>query len=294
MVEEGDADYALDIPRGANPRLESEYGPGSKAAKAGRQQYFIGEPNAARYLHMNASRPLFSDVRLRRAVNYAIDRRALVAQGRRFLGSGPFNAGKPTDDYLPPSIAGATDFRLYPVNRPDLRRAKRIAGRVNATAIMYTPNIPPWQQEAQIIRRDLRPLGIDVQVKEFAVGDFFTRIVRPGEPFDLAVSGYFFFSTDPAGVLELFAGSAIGSPFANFSYFNDPAFNRKLKAARKLSGTRRYRTYSRLAFELARDQAPAAAIATNVSGSFFSARMGCQIYQPVYGIDLAALCVRAD
>src|SRR5439155_18914764 len=99
------------------------------------------DADAALYLHMNTSRPLFSHVRLRRAVNYAIDRPALVAQGRRFAETNPFNAGKPTDDYMPPSIAGATDFHLYPLNGPDLRRAKQLAGRVSATAIMYTPNV---------------------------------------------------------------------------------------------------------------------------------------------------------
>jgi YVTN family beta-propeller protein len=139
-IEAGKADYALDgLPRDARPRLLSEYGPGSKAAKAGHQQYFISAANAVRYLHMNTSRPLFSDVRLRRAVNYAIDRAAVVAQSRRFAEVNPFGSGEPTDDYLPPSVAGATDFHLYPLNGPDLRRAKRIAGRVHATAIMYTP-----------------------------------------------------------------------------------------------------------------------------------------------------------
>ena len=30
-----------------------------------------------------------------------------------------------------------------------------------------------------------------------------------------------------------------------------------------------------------------------LSYDFFSARMGCQVSNPVYGIDLAALCLRA-
>ncbi len=274
------------------PRLEAEYGPGSKAAKEGHQQYFINEADAMRYLHMNASRPLFSNVRLRRAVNYAIDRQALVAQGRRFAEVNPFNAGKPTDDYLPPAIEGATDSHVYPLT-PDLRRAKRLAGHVHAVAVMYTPNVPPWLQEAQIVRRDLRPLGIDVQVKEMPVGDFFARIGRRGEPFDLAVAGWSFSSTDPAQVLAIFAGGTIGGPNqVNVAHFNDPSFNRKLVAAAKLSGPKRYRTYSRLALELERDLVPAAAIATNASRDFFSARIGCQLYQPVYGVDLAALCLR--
>jgi ABC-type transport system substrate-binding protein len=242
---------------------------------------------------MNVSRPLFSQVRLRRAVNYAIDRPALVAQERRFIGANPFNAGEPTDDYVPPSVAGATDFDLYPVNGPDLRRAKRIAGRLRASAILYTPNVPPWTQEAQIIQRDLKPLGIDVQVKEFAIGDYFARLGHRNEPYDLAVSGWQFSSPDPGAVLGIFDGSTIGqSGNQNLSYYNDPAFNRKLKAAAKLSGSKRYRTYSRLALELERDGVPAAAIGTSTSHDFFSARIGCQVYQPVYGMDLAALCLR--
>ena len=60
----------------------------------------------------------------------------------------------------------------------------------------------------------------------------------------------------------------------------------------KLSGAKRYRAASRLALELERDDAPVAAIAWNTSRDFFSARIGCQVYQPVFGMDLAAMCLR--
>ena len=89
------------------------------------------------------------------------------------------------------------------------------------------------------------------------------------------------------------ARSVPGRQRHNFSYFNDPAFNRKLKTAGKLSGAQRYRTYGRLEIELQRDLVPAAAFAINVSHDFFSARIGCQIYQPVNGMDIAALCLRS-
>jgi hypothetical protein len=59
-----------------------------------------------------------------------------------------------------------------------------------------------------------------------------------------------------------------------------------------MSGATRYRAAGRLALELERDDAPAAAIAWNTSRDFFSARIGCQVYQPVFGVDLAALCLR--
>ena len=270
--------------------MEAAYGAGSEAAKAGHQQYFINEALGLRVLHMNASRPLFSSVRLRRAVNYAVDRPALVAESRRFAEVNPFNAGEPTDDYVPPAAAGAVDFQLYPLNGPDLGRAKRLAGRVNATAIMYTPNLSPWREEAQIVRRNLMPLGIDVQIKEFPIGDFFTRVTRRGEPFDLAMSGYGF-PADPLGILSFLFDAPKYVP-TNISHFRDAAFSRKLEAAEKLSGEERYRAAARLALELQRDHAPAAAIATNAARNFFSARIGCQVYQPVWGMDLAALCLR--
>ena len=132
-------------------------------------------------------------------------------------------------------------------------------------------------------------------MKEFPLDEFYDRIIRRGEPFDLAVSGWYGSNnTDPAEDLEIFDGSTISADDnGDLSYFNDPAFDRQLHAAAALSGARRYSTYRQLDLELERDLAPAAAFATNASRDFFSARMGCQLYQPLYGIDLAALCLRS-
>jgi len=294
-IKAGKADYAVDgLPRDAGPGLESQYGPASKAARSGHQRYFISTANGVRILHMNTSRPLFSNVRLRLAVNYAIDRSALAAQGQRFAEVNPFNAGSPADSYMMPAIAGAADFHLYPLAGPNLRRARQLAGNVHATAIMYTPDVPPWLQEAQIISRDLQPLGIDVQLKEFSLVEFFDRISHRGEPFDLAIAGWYSNTIDPAQILEVFDGSTISADDnGDVSYFNDAAFDRQLHAAATLSGARRYRTYRQLDLELERDLAPAAGFTTNASRDFFSARMGCQLYQPLYGMDLAALCLRS-
>ena len=78
----------------------------------------------------------------------------------------------------------------------------------------------------------------------------------------------------------------------NFGGFDDPRFERDMRAAARLSGARRYGTYARLDAELARYDPPVAAYANETNEYFFSARMGCEIDQPVYGIDLGALCLR--
>ena len=63
-----------------------------------------------------------SGTALAKAVNYAIDRTAMLAQGG-------YLAGKRTDQILPPGIAGFRDANLYPLKGPDLATAKKWASK---------------------------------------------------------------------------------------------------------------------------------------------------------------------
>jgi hypothetical protein len=67
-------------------------------------------------------------------------------------------------------------------------------------------------------------------------------------------------------------------------------YNRRFEAAANLSGAERYRAYARLDADLTRDAAPMLIFGNESSRDFFSARIGCQTYQPTSGMDLAALC----
>ena len=87
-------------------------------------------------------------------------------------------------------------------------------------------------------------------------------------------------------------GSYLNRTTINAAAFDDPGFNRRLLAAERLSGPRRYIAYSRIEHDMVRGAAPWIAYGIETFHDFFSARMACQIYQPVYGIDLGALCIR--
>jgi hypothetical protein len=67
-----------------------------------------------------------------------------------------------------------------------------------------------------------------------------------------------------------------------------------MAAAARLSGPARDLTYSKLALDLARDAAPLIVYGNALESDFFSARVGCQTYNPYVGPDLAALCIRSD
>jgi peptide/nickel transport system substrate-binding protein len=283
-VESMTADFTtLGGPGAANERglLAAGYGPGSQAAKHRRQQYFVNPWLFTDYFVLNTHQPLFSDARLRRAVNYAIDRRALAALGN------PLDAGPalPTDHYLPPEIPGFIDRHSYPLTA-DPSRARALAQGGGRTAVLYTCDLPPCAEQAQILKTDLAAIGLQLQIKQFSVATMYTRENRPGEPFDIGFAVWIPDYPDPGDVLGplLTTGGEVPS-------FTDPAYQRRLARAAQLSGPERFRNYGKLDIDLARNAAPLIAYANSSAPDFFSARIGCQTYG-VYGVDLAALCIK--
>ena len=99
-VQQGATDYASGgIPPAAYAEAAQKYG-------INKGQFWVQPLLSTSYLAFNTSRGIFKDnVQLRKAVNQAIDRRALLAQ------SG-YLAGKRTDQILPPGMAGFRDADL--------------------------------------------------------------------------------------------------------------------------------------------------------------------------------------
>jgi ABC-type transport system substrate-binding protein len=282
QVEAGTADYVGGVPAGAAATLAARYGPRSPAAADGHQQYFINTLPQLDFVALNTHRPLFADVRLRRAVNYAIDRAALARLGDEYT---PLPE-HPTDHYLPPGFPGYSNVHIYPMT-PDLAKARALAsGRTPATAILYTCDVTPCDQQAQIIKTDLAAIGLQIQVKAYPDATLYTKIATPGEPFDLAWEGWVADYPDPGAMLNFLLESGTFAPT-----FDPPTWRTRLDAAAQLSGPDRYLTYARLDQDLARHGAPLAAFGNLSSEDFFSARTGCQTFG-TYGMDLAALCIR--
>jgi peptide/nickel transport system substrate-binding protein len=284
QVLAGKVDYAVDgeIATADAATLAARYGPGSPAARTGHQRYFVNPFPQLDLFALNTHRPLFSDVRMRRAVNYAIDRAALARLG----GADGTLPDHPTDHYLPPGIPGYTDLRSYPLT-PDLAASRKLAaGHAPATAVLYTCDQPPCAQQAQVVKTNLAAIGIRVETKVFAYTTLFRKYTVPGERFDIAAVGWGADYPDPDNFLNLLLDSGTIIPT-----FNDSAYRARLAAAARLSGARRYLTYARLDRDLTRDAAPWIAYGNASSHELYSSRIGCQTYG-FYGVDLAALCVR--
>jgi peptide/nickel transport system substrate-binding protein len=235
-----------------------------------KSQYWVTASFFLREFILSRDRGLFrNNVKLRQAVNFAVDRKALVREG------GP-GGGTPTDQYLLPAVSGYKDERIYPLKGPDLRRAKALAkgNTRGGKAVLYTIDLPRDVAEAQILKQNLKAIGIEVEVRAFPVTLYFQKVRTPGEPWDLAriQQGGF---RDPA-------------------YLNDwfpelPKYNRLLYRASRLTGEARYRAYGELDVQISSEVAPEVPISTVNWPTFVSPRVGC-VVNPM--LDLTAVCLK--
>jgi len=282
-IESGASDYSLDIPPSAFSELAQKYG-------INKGQLHVEPILSVSYLAMNNEQPLFKgNLALRKAVNYAIDRRALVAQGG-------FLAGKRSDQILPPLMAGYKDADIYPLKGPNFSFAKKLASghTGNGKMVLYTANRGARVLRAQIIQFDLKQIGLDVEVKQFARAVQFQKTGTRGEPFDMTDEGWVADYADPFDFINvLLSGDSLhDSNNNNVSYFNDPKFNKAMVAASRLSGDARGKAYGNLDVDITKNAAPWAAFQNGNDRIFTSKRLGCFVFNAIYTLDLAAACLK--
>jgi peptide/nickel transport system substrate-binding protein len=274
------------VPPAAHAELGQKYG----VRKGSPGQYFVNPSAAFRYLAMNHDRPLFGgggngNVGLKKAVNTAIDRIAMINQRGAY-------AGVINDQYMPPTMRGFQNAAIYP-SRSNIPRAQSLArGNLRGgKGVFYCANAAPAPQTCQVVQNNLRQIGLDMEIQTFPRAVQFTKTGTRGEPFDLTLEGWHMDYFDPYDFIFLMDGTTIRpANNVNFSYFNSSQYNRKIAAAASLVGQARYRAFGQLDIDLARNAAPLASYITDNTRHLVSRTTGCYFYHPVYEFDLAALC----
>jgi len=291
-AKNGELDYINDaVVPAQQAQLNAQYGPSGTAG--GPQRFFVTPGAIIYYLALNTVRPTFKDELVRQAVNWAINRKELLQP------SG-FGAGVPTDKYLPPQISGSSEEQsIYPLDSVDLTKAKALmqqAGASNLTAVYYTCNQQPCPDRAAVLQNELKQIGIDIQVKQFERGVQFQKEGQKGEPFDIADEGWVADYYDAYDFINILLNGEVipDTGGVNFSFFNDPTFNKRMDDANKLTGSERDQTYGQLATDLAKGPAPWASRSFGTNIEFFGPRIGCAVNDALAtGFELNTMCIRS-
>ena len=256
-----------------------------------RSRFFVRPGFTLRILALNSARPVFrNNPNLRKAVNFALNRRAIIN------GASDPRASVPTDQYLPSSMPGFRDANIYPLERADLAKARALArGNLRGgKVVLYTNSTPLPMAVGRIIARQLAEIGLDVEVRGFplhtASGAYYAKLAKPGEEWDIALALWQPAYVDPYAYLnQLLDGQYAGG--TNFTRFNSSPYNQQMRrTARVLQVGGRNLAYGALDVRLARDAAPLAALDILKEPTLVSPRVGCIVLRPV--LDLTAVCLK--
>jgi peptide/nickel transport system substrate-binding protein len=250
-------------------------------SRAARQRLFLTPQLGVSFFEMNTRRGVFTDADLRQAVNFAIDRRQLAAQRNEV----------PTQGYLAPGLPGYTSLNVYSL-RPNVAKARALVRGRHPTVTLFTCQRSDCEARAQVLRANLSAVGIRLRVKKF--DDQWAAAAAPGAKWDIVGLSWFDDYPDPFDSLNALLDTAgFRQSWLRRDVNVSPAFQRALRQAAATTGAARYSAYAGLHERLVRDEAPWAAYSTPVLPEFFSARIGCQIFQPVIGtVDIGSLCLR--
>lgn len=184
-----------------------------------RFQVIQGTTNSEVTLSLNNASGVFTDKRIRQAVNYAIDRKALV--DTTVAGYGTL-----IGSMVPPSDPWYEDLsKAYPYDPAKAKQLLADAGQTNLTVRFRIPSTPASMvSAAQVVKSDLAKVGINAKIdvldfpaqwleKVFTGHDFDMSIVNHLEPRDIATYGdkNYYWGLDDPEVQRLLAEADAGT-----------------------------------------------------------------------------------
>ncbi len=238
-VETGGVDIAFDVPPVDVERLEED--PAVNIIQS--------ETLSTTYLGFNADQEPFDDVRVRQAINHAVDTDPIVDQvyeGQASRASGPISE----------LVWGANpDLEPYEYDPDKAQELLEEAGYEDGfSATIYTNDESQRIQVAELVQDNLRDLNIDISVDVLEWGDYLER-TGAGEH-DMFILGWVTVTGDADyGLYSLFHSSQYGDP-GNRTFWSDPEADDHLDAGRFLVDEEERESAYHEAQEIIRDEAP--------------------------------------
>ncbi len=282
-----DQDQALLETKAGQVDLDIGTVPPTSAASLGstygvnKGRFFVGSTSCVNYLALNTARAPFDNVTLRKAVNYAIDRPALL----RVLGQ---YAGKRTDQILVPGIPGYKPYNIYSLAGANVAKAKQVGG----SAIASSPTInvdhattPSQSNRAQIIEYNLKAAGFKAVDVPQPTTTYYEAIGTKGTSYNIGSAGWCADYFDPFDYINvLLDGRSIqATNNVDVSFFNNSTLNAEMDAAASLSGDARAAAYAKLDQQIMEKYAPWVPYYIASNRYFVSSRVKNWIYSSYLG-----------
>ena len=175
-----------------------------------------------RYMTMNNEVKPFDNAKVRRAVNYGINRARIASflTGRATLAHGPLPPGMPAYD------ANLKGYDYDPDKARALLKEANYKDNPSAPMTLYYATSEQWYgKAAQSIMEDLKNIGMTVSIKALRYGDLKAKAgMRGKNGAQMALMGWLQDFPDPANFMDpLFASKSISEKSSlNRSFYSNP------------------------------------------------------------------------
>jgi peptide/nickel transport system substrate-binding protein len=238
------------------------------------------------YFWMNIREAPFNKLKVRQAVNYAIDRGAL----QRIVWGG---LGRPTQNVLPPTYPSYRKLKLYGHNVSKAKQLINQAGVKGAKVTVWTRDVSDARDAAQYYTSVLNNIGFDAKLNILPRTTYYTTI---GNATTHAQTGWARWLEDYPHPSDWFDVLLNGNRITaqdnnNYANYNNKTTNREIEALNRAPVlTAAVNTRWAKVEKQIMQQAPWAPWSNRVFPEFFSKKMGCIHNQRLFGIDLMRLC----
>jgi peptide/nickel transport system substrate-binding protein len=248
-------------------------------------QFRVEHPINLYLFWINTTKAPFDDVKVRQAVNYAVNTAALE---RIYAGS-----LAATHQILPEGMPGQKPFDLYPHN---MAKAKELIAEANPSdrnITVWTDNESPNDEAGAYYEGVLNELGFNAKLKTINADNYYTILGNESTP-DLD-TGWLAFYEDYPNPNDFFQPMLSGESIAptsntNLSRMDDPRLNAKIaKLGEEPLGPKQEAEYAALD-RAYMEQAPMVPYGTNTVSTFVSSEINLDnvIFNPTFGQDLTS------
>ena len=235
---------------------------------------FYSTPDAAvDYAVFRTDKAPFDNVKLRQAVNYAIDREAIVKIIGGTLSRSPWSqilsenllAGQSPDVYTM-DVAKATQ----------LVKDSGVATPINITLANFADN--PAPQVSASIKETLEAIGFKVTVKALSADVYYGFLADPKSEYNIGIAGW---GQDYADAITFYGPLLLCGQGSNYGQFCDEGFDAKVAEINALpAGADRDGQFAQLSTDTAKNLAPWATLDLRRKVSFISNRLGNYVWGP--------------
>jgi peptide/nickel transport system substrate-binding protein len=248
-------------------------------------QFRVEHPINLYYFWMNTTQPPFDDLKVRQAVNYAVDSGALER-----IYSGALAAAH---QILPEQMPGHETFDLYPHNVAKAEALIKEANPSDRDITVWTDSESPNDEAAAYYQDVLSKLGFNAKLKTINADVYFQLISNRSTPdLDTGWTNWFADYPHPNDYFQpqLAGKSIVPIGNTNLANIDDPKLNAKIeRLASEQLGPDQEAEYAEMDREYM-EQAPWAPYGTNTISTFVSSEIDLDkvIFNPTFGQDLTS------